>query len=362
MARNTYLFLIYQLFGGGAERVTSILASSLAERGHDVHIGLYKRTDNDYPLSDKVHVHLMNATVGRSKIGKSLNRIRQVSALIGEVQPDFTIGMMGSVLVEGRIAAAGHHTCFISAIRNDPASTQGSRMQRAIWMLAYKASNAVFVQNQMQKDYFPKRMQKKIFSVFNPVSDAFLEATHEPVRHVRAIMTSGRLVPQKNQVMLIDTVAGLLDEYPDLSLSIYGEGPLREHLQQHIDAKGVKEQVKLEGRTNDVLGKLMSHDLFVLPSNYEGMPNALLEAMAVGMPCISTDCRTGPSDMIIDGQSGLLVPVNDEAAMKKAIRRMIENPSAAAEMGGQAKRFAVDQCSVEVITDKFIHECDRFHL
>lgn len=359
--KNTYLFLIYQLFGGGAERVTSILASSLAEQGHDVYIGTYKRTSKDYPVSDKVHVRILNAELGRSKIGKSISRIRQVSNLIREVHPDFTIGMMGSVLVEGRIASFGHRTCYISAIRNDPAQVTSSRIARVVFLVANMFSDAVFVQNQTQKEYFPKWMHKRIFEVFNPVADSYITAFRAKTQTIRNIMMSGRLVEQKNHKLIIDAIAHLHNDYPDLKLSIYGDGPLKETMQGYIDAHGLTNNVRLEGRTNDVLGKLVEHDMFILSSNHEGMPNALLEAMAVGLPCISTDCRTGPSDMIRDHESGLLVPVDDLPGMVEAIRYMVEHPDDAFSMGIRAKRFAKNNCSVDIVVRRFVRECNKFH-
>lgn len=114
--------------------------------------------------------------------------------------------------------------------------------------------------------------------------------------------------------------------------------------------------VTLQGRTNSAQKVLNEADAFIMTSNYEGMPNALLEAMAVGLPCISTDCPTGPADIIDDGINGILVPVNNEVALTKAIGKYIEMGEAIAQIGKEAQKSVRDNYSTDVIAHKFIRE------
>lgn len=361
MNKKSFLFLIHSLNGGGAERVMSVLCSRLAMREYDVHLGLFHRSEEDYPLDERVKVYILSdKKSGSGRLGNSKHRIDQYSSLIKEISPDFVVPFMGTVVIESHLASRFKNVTFISAVRVDPQNMQLSKFNKALIMHSYNHSNAVFVQNEMQRKCFSKRTQKKTFVVFNPVSDAFLEDQHKNEGDIVKIATSGRLTDQKNHKMLIDAIKIVSEKHPEVKLTIYGEGKLHEELDAYIVQNGLEDNVKMFGRTNDMLGELQRNDMFVMSSNFEGMPNALLEAMALGMPCISTDCRTGPSDMIEPYKNGILVPVNDAAKMAEAIYYMIENPEKAHEMGKEARKFAFDNCTTEIIIDKFVKECERF--
>lgn len=145
-------------------------------------------------------------------------------------------------------------------------------------------------------------------------------------------------------------------DYPDVHFSIYGDGPLREELQKKITNDNLNGIVTLQGRTNNAQKVLNAADVFIMTSNYEGMPNALLEAMAVGLPCISTDCPTGPAEIIDNGINGILVPVNNEAALTKAIEKYIEMGETIAEIGKAARKTVQDNYSTDVIAYRFVRE------
>ena len=356
-----FLFLIHSLNGGGAERVMSVLCSQLAMRGHEVHLGLFKRTDNDYPLNENVKIHMLSDKKrGSGSLGNSKHRIDQYSSLIKDIKPDFVVPFMGTVVIESYLASRFKKTTFIATVRVDPVLAAYSNAQKKMLSLIYSFSDAVFVQNEMQKQYFSEKTQKKTFVVFNPVSEAFLEHLHKNEGDIIRIATSGRLSEQKNHKMLIDAIGLVAEKHPEVSLTIYGDGKLREKLDAYILEKKLENNVKMFGRANDMCSELLNNDMFVMSSNYEGMPNALLEAMALGMPCVSTDCRTGPSDMIEPYESGILVPIKNAEKMAEAISYMIENPETAHEMGKEARRFALENCTTEIVVDKFIEECERF--
>ena len=109
-------------------------------------------------------------------------------------------------------------------------------------------------------------------------------------------------------------------------------------LNQYIETLNMQSKVFLKGRTNNILEKLLEADIYILSSDYEGMPNSLMEAMATGLPCISTDCPTGPSDIIINEENGILVPVDDVLKMEQAVLMMCDNYDLAKKMGIQAKK------------------------
>ena len=115
-------------------------------------------------------------------------------------------------------------------------------------------------------------------------------------------------------------------EYESVTLEIYGDGELEMKLKKLVRKLGMEGRISIPGRTKAPPEKYAASDAFVLSSDFEGQPNALMEAMFAGLPCISTDCPDGPSDLIEDGVSGLLVPVGDQDAMRDALVFMMTHP------------------------------------
>ena len=168
------------------------------------------------------------------------------------------------------------------------------------------------------------------------------------------IVSAGRLAPQKNQKMLITAFSKIANQYPDYNLTIYGEGALRQFLEQQISDLGLQERVFLPGNITDLHTQIKTSAFFVMSSDFEGMPNALIEAMALGLPCISTDCPCGgPKTLIREKENGLLIEVGDSDALADAMATLIENQSLAFEMGQNAVAIR-DRLSMEMIGKEWV--------
>ena len=179
-------------------------------------------------------------------------------------------------------------------------------------------------QTEMAKSFFPDAIQKKGVVLKNPVDAQRIPEQYTGERE-RVIVGAGRLSQQKNMPLLLKAFARFAPNHPEFKLRIFGEGELREELTELARSLQIAGQVELPGRSTALLEKMNSSAMFVLSSDYEGMPNVLLEAMCMGMPCISTDCPSGgPRELIKDGVNGLLVPVGDEAALYEAMERMAD--------------------------------------
>ena len=172
------------------------------------------------------------------------------------------------------------------------------------------------------------------------------------------IVAAGRLIEQKNYPMLIASMKRVTERHPDAVLKIYGSGGLEEELENRIKDNNLQNNVFLMGRSDRLKEELSKADIYVLSSDFEGMPNALMEAMAAGLPCISTDCPTGPKDIIESHKTGLLVPVGDEAAMSDAICYMYENKDKACEMGIRAREMIKEVCGAERIITELMGICE----
>lgn len=322
------LFLSGNLCNGGAQRVISVVSSKLAEKGHEVSLLLYSRNEKEYPLSEKVNViSLANSFEDYQKIS-GFNRIKLVRKVLKELRPEIAIGFLEGGYGLYLSSFGLRKIKKVSSARINPKYIIEEKGLRAFinkrW---FKKSNTIVLQTESQREFAPKSWQKKSVIIANPVSEIALSNDGQVYRDdCRKIIMVGRLDKQKNYSMAIDAISQLKIEYPNIHLNIFGKGSLEQTLQNEIVQKGVADNITLKGWTQNAVKELNEHDLYLMTSNFEGMPNALMEAMAVGLPVISTDCPTGPSDLIDDGVNGFLVPVGDGKILAERIKEVIEMP------------------------------------
>ena len=211
------------------------------------------------------------------------------------------------------------------------------------------------MQTESQCDFAPKSWQKKSVVIANPVSELALSSEKQiHSDNCQNLIMVGRLDDQKNYSMAVEAISQLKSEYPNIHLDIFGKGWYEDFIKKDIEEKGVCENITLRGWTQNAVQELLDHDLYLMTSDYEGMPNALMEAMAVGLPVISTDCPTGPSDLIENGVNGYLIPVGDAKSLAEKIREIIEMPKdKRIEMGKLAKQKMQDNFNNKAIASKW---------
>ncbi len=352
-----FLFVVPTLSGGGAERVATILSNKLADEGHIVSLLYYHSTDNEYFVSENVNsINLSNVYNVEYKKLSYIGKIKRIRNIIKKENADFIIPFLSHACAHVFFASVGLDCKVIYTVRNNPNSSPKNFLRKKLRDYIINHSYKTIVQNNEQKMYFKEKIHDKIYVLPNPISDDFLDVQRNKNHDKFVIASAGRLTPQKNFKMLIDSVENICKENSNIVLQIYGEGELKEELQNYIDEKQLNESVFLMGRTNDMKNMLSNIDLYILSSDFEGMPNSLMEAMAVGIPCISTDCPTGPSDMIENGKNGFLVPVNDSVSMEIAIKKMLTIDMV--KIGENAKKFIRKNYSSIIIINKLIDICN----
>lgn len=347
------MFIIPFLSSGGAERVVSIWTSELAKLGADTHLLVFYRVEGEYPIDEGVTVHAIKENKEQYNKMSKFEKIKLLRGNLNKVNPDVIIPFISHVGIMTNIARVGLKTKMIETIRIDPQYSPKNKVIRLLRNISVLTSNCCIVQNEEQRNYFPKWSHKKIHVFANPISDEFIQAERiisNP--EIRSITAVGRLEHQKNYTMLIKAFSKLKNL--DLMLNIYGEGSLKDDLQFIINDLGLSNRIKLCGRSNDIKKVFMNTELFILSSNAEGMPNSLMEAMAVGLPCISTDCPTGPSEIIDNEINGVLIPVDNEEALVSAINNMVNNPKEAYMLGKKAKEKMKNNYSAAVSAKKLI--------
>ena len=336
------LFYINAIHDGGAERVISNLASAFSTHGYQVILVTSFRGDWEYTVDSNVkRLSLEDMEIKQSFFKRNVSRILKLRSICREEKPDLVISFMGEPNFRALLATKGLSIKNIISIRADPNREYDGLVRRFLGQYLLPTADGCVFQTEEAKKWFPVQLQKKSKIIFNPVKEEFYQVRHHPI--LGRIVSCGRLEKVKNFTMLIDAFAGLAEKYQVLQLMIYGEGSLRENLQEQIKKAGMEGRVLLMGATDDVPKALSEASIFVLSSITEGMPNALMEAMAVGVPCISTDCPCGGPRMLIDsGENGILAKNNDMAALAEALERLLDNPAEAAVLGARAKERALE--------------------
>lgn len=354
MRERRILFVTLSLGGGGAERVVSILSSELAQRGEDVHLLLFERSPMEYSLSEKVKVYEFGWPQGWCKLHRICKRIGRMREMVQEIAPDIIIPFLALPTVYVYLASLGmRDITFISTVRNNPSLYPASPLMRRMVNRITQKSDKIMLQTGEQREYFSDRLNSKIFVVPNPVKQEMLDKDYRYRPQVKKIVSMGRLTKQKNHQLLIKAFAKLSEEVKELSLVIYGEGEERRCLEDLVKELGLSQKISFPGKTSQVSEVLSKADIFVLSSDYEGLPNTLIEAMAVGLPCVSTSCPTGPGDLIQNGREGLLTRVGNEEELVRAMRYLIANFEERREMGMAAKRKIREGFSVSKVVDMF---------
>ncbi len=352
-------FVITTLGGGGAERVISNLANELDGRGYDVSIIMLKTVKSAYVLSDNVKTISLEC----EKLKKCPSvlypsvRHKRIRDCVKKLAPDVVIAFTSPVGIDTCFALWNRKIPVIVSERSDPRTEMKKKIRKLLRKIAYSRSQGFVFQTEEAKRCFSKKIQEKSCVILNPITGTLPER-FSGVKDKR-IVTVGRLIESKNFEMLIKAFAEFFKNHSDYSLEIYGEGKHRAALEKFISDSKLNECVRLMGFCDNVSERINSAAVFAFPSDYEGMPNALLEAMCMGMTCISTDCPCGGPRMLINnGENGILVKVNDGQAVTDALERVINDPKLAERLGNNAYKLR-EKADVKYVTDqwlKFIEE------
>ncbi|MCH1940703.1 glycosyltransferase family 4 protein [Holdemania massiliensis] len=333
------LFYISTIRGGGAGRVLINLANYMVSTGHNVCFVTNFPSEEDYCLDDRVDRRNVEKFEGEyKKINQNPVRIFALRKIMKEVNPDVCLSFMGENNVRLLLANILLKKKCIVSVRNDPNKEYCSLPLRILAKILYCKADGIVFQTEDAKSWFSHKIQGKSQIIMNAVDERFFKINLDENR--MNIVAVGRLSGQKNFMMLIraySRIAGLIQD----DLLIYGEGSLHDEIQEKIDEYGLHDRIHLMGTTADVPGVLKKAKAFVMSSDYEGMPNALMEALAVGVPSISTDCPCGGPRMLIkNGYNGILVPVGDSDKLAEAMKRILENAALANEFSKNAKNGA----------------------
>lgn len=390
MQNKMICFFIDSLFDGGAERVVSVLANNFIAKGYKVDIiMLYKRAVV-YTVNQKVNILFADDM----PVNKSFSRfIRKSFNVWNKFRAKFYIPFLRRLgkkdypkwnetkfffyakyampyreylkqnrditafgfLIRSNISMlmaakrTGIKTVFCE--RNNPVRPDMPKNIIKLRDKYYKRCKAAVFQTEEERDYYTK-LKCPAVVIPNPIKEGLPEQYIGERRH--EIVNFCRLNKQKNIPLLIDAFEMFLSDFPDYTLKIYGRGEEKENISEYIRAKNLETKVILEDFAVDIHDRIRDSAMFVSTSDFEGLSNSMLEAMAIGLPCICTDCDGGGARMMIKNHvNGLLVPKGDTKAVYEAMKEIVGNASLAEKLSVNAAKIKED-LSVNKIVDRWI--------
>ena len=336
------------LSSGGAERVISVLSKPFADNYNEVVIVMWLKKPVFYKIDERVRLVYLPDISGTSNRYAEIFSFRKV---VNSENPDIILSFLTPFNVLVEIATIGMSVPVVVCERTDPDRSKG--LAKILRNLAYLRADGILTQTFISKHSFRGNLNKKTDVIYNPITMSDEEvgsALH--AEKEKLMVSAGRLISIKNQKMMIDACKVVSTRHPEYKLVIYGEGPYKDTLQEYIKAEGMVDCVLLPGNKKNIWDCIKPAQVFLLTSNFEGMPNAMLEAMCLGLPCVSTKLKAA-EELISDGINGYIVDFNDSVALADRICFLIENPDKALAIGERAteiyKQVKEDRVSAQWI-------------
>jgi glycosyltransferase involved in cell wall biosynthesis len=323
----------------------AILVAHLSER-HDVTLMTLEPagTPSFYALPDSVRIVQANLLGGRGFIGRTvriLARFLFIRRQVGNVQPDVVLSFMDTMNIATIIGCLGSGASLMISERVDPLHYRIGAWKNLLRRWLYPLADCCVVQTERVKAYFDWLPRTSLAVIANPVAIPLRQA--EPAvagdQGRFRIIAMGRLAEQKGFDRLVDAFARIADDYPSWELFIFGNGPEQAALESQIASHKLTGRVHLAGVTTDAAGQLAGSHIMAFPSRFEGFPNALAEGLAAGLPAVGYVEVSGVEELILEGETGLLVePAGDASGLAGALRRLMDDPELRASLGRTARR------------------------
>lgn len=358
------IFFTMAFTRGGAERVISTLSEEYIRNGNEVYLITCLSTPPEYSLNPNIKYMTLNQNTkedSRNKLFQFFIRRRRIKKIINEVQPDIIISFLPEPNMIITSLKSVIKTPIIISERNSPKHKYKNWLVSKIVKYLYPKANGFVFQTEEARNYFgnDSKLIQNSTIIPNPVNPVFCKNKFNGLRE-KSIVTVGRLESQKNHMLLISAFRDVLKIHHDFQLIIYGEGSLRNHLETKIKEYGLEGYVKLPGVKENIEDEIFKASMFVLPSDYEGMPNALMEAMALGLPVISTDAPAGGSrELIEDKVNGFLIPVGSKRKLVEKMLYIIEQPADSEMMANNASNVA-DEYNINKISELWESYIQKF--
>lgn len=345
-------FLTYSLAGGGAERMVSRLANEMNRRGHDVTIILFYDFEQAYQINEGIHVIIYKKPkkIQNRSVHAIWHRVKSLHNILTDIQAEVVFAFMTSMVPYAVLAAKGTKTKVIGAERTNP-RILGKEWRIFIKLFSPFCDGYIFQTNGV-KQYYPEKIVKRSIVIGN-IAPESRKKKGNFVELEKSFCSVGRLNNSKDFVTLFKAIALVKKKIPNIQITIWGQGNKENEYKQLVKEYGLNENIVFAGFSKNILEELGNYQYFIFPGKAEGMPNALLEAMSVGLECISTDCDFGPSELIQDGINGWLVPVGDAISLAERMIFCLKNFNKHEQICAKAKQVQ-EKYSLDSIVNAYI--------
>ncbi len=352
-------FLLSDLNAGGAERATASLANYFAQQGHETEIITFKDIDSFYPLDENVeHLRIgfdeIDLSLSLKRILGAIKRMFKIRSFVKARKLDVLIGMSFAMTWYTVFATKFTKTKAVGTERNNPYKYKATKINTFLRKFFYKFCDGYVFQTKKASGFFTDTLKKRDIIIPNAIFNETVYNLTPPAKRDKLICAVGRLNKQKRFDILIDAFASISDKIPEHKMIIFGEGELRSELEKRIASYSLQERISLPGTDPQSVKVVNRADVFVLSSDLEGMPNVLMEAMAMGVPCVSTCCDMGPEELIDNRENGILVNVGDTQQIADSILEIIDNPELSVRLSENARNLLKTH-SIEAISDKWLN-------
>ena len=337
-------FYIGSLHKGGAERVFVNLADYFRNEGYRVTmVTQYRYSDEDEyvlpPEIKRVISDLTDEELSNNRIVNFCSRVGKLHRIWKDEQPDLVLACIGKNNFMAIVTTMFTKTRPVVSVVGEAKEEYPNRLMRTLANLLFPHAAGIVLQTERSRYFFNKKIQKRAVILPNSLNPAFIKPRYEGERD-KQIVAVGRMDANKNHEMMIRAFAVLQDKYREYTLIIYGEGELRQFLENLAAELGISERVLLPGVIPDVAAQIERASLFLLTSYSEGVSNALIEALASGLPVISTDVPSGGTvELITDGENGLIIPTGDQEALVRAMDKILGDSEYADRLGREAAKI-----------------------
>ncbi|MBE6790546.1 MAG: glycosyltransferase family 4 protein [Ruminococcaceae bacterium] len=396
MEKKEIIFAIKVMSGGGAERVVSLLSSSMVDKGYSVILLLTHQSEKDAILDNidsSVQIislvdHDLDGTKMKlfsyiylfcsrvlGKIGKMFStKLFQYSLTIKYLAYNYSkIELMRKIFRKHKnstVVAFLYDSIFYSLLsvtksnkliiseRGDPCQSLASKTTMAFLKNEFQKADGFVFQSPDVQHWYKDNTKVRGTVIFNPIKNGLPEPYFGERR--KSIVNFCRINPQKNLPLLLDAFELFAESFPEYELHIYGDASTEADIQYFETVKEKRESLKSKDRvfffpaSRDIHRLIRDYSMFVSSSDFEGMSNSMLEALALGLPCVCTDCPAGGARAVIkDGENGLLVPVNDAVSLSEAMKRIISEKGLSEKLSENAVKIR-DEQSLEKIIEKWM--------
>lgn len=349
------VLLISSLDLGGTERVASGLSNAWAGRGDDVTlIATFSGGGKPfYEISPSVEIIYLADMVGVKNVNviSYLERLHVLRRLLTEKAPDIIVSFLPNVNIATVLSSAFLKIPVIIGERSDPASYRRFDTLNLLRRLTYRHADMLTVQTEGVVSQVRKMYPglKAVHVVPNALPQEVMLYQQRGGGPRKILLSLGRLSAEKQINKLLHAYSALAPSFQEWDLHIYGDGPERAALEGNIREAGLQDRAFLKGPTSEPWQVMADADAFALVSQYEGFPNALLEAMGIGLPCVAFDCPRGPREIMRNGEAGLLIALNDRDALVAALQKLMEDAPLRRTLGRRAREVVSSQYGLTAV-------------